>query len=218
MTITIDGPAGAGKSTISKKFAHEIDFSVLDTGAMYRCVALLYTRLGQHIDINDSRFQQELKKIEIHFEDEKIFLNNEDVSHLIRTSEIDMITSKIISVNPAVRKHLVALQQQIGEKQNIVAEGRDMGTNVFTQAPLKFYLTANTFVRAKRRYDQLLEKNIKTNIKELEKEIELRDHEDCNRALNPLCIPEGAVIIDTSELSISEVLEQMINKYNSLLI
>lgn len=213
MIITIDGPAGAGKSTISKQFAKSIGFEVLDTGAMYRCVALLYKRMG--LEITHKEFQHSLHNIQIHFKNQHIFLNGEDVSTSIRTPEIDILTSKIISINPSIRKHLVILQRQIGSKQNIVAEGRDMGTNVFTEAPIKFYLTATPKIRAQRRHSELLKKNINKNIDELKKEIELRDHEDSNRQINPLRIPENATIIDTSELSISQVVQQMIDIYTS---
>ncbi len=213
MIITIDGPAGAGKSSISKQFASQINFQILDTGAMYRCVALLQKQNNASLD--DLNFQQDIININISFDNGNVFLNGKDVSLDIRTPEMDILTSSVVSVHPFVRKELCNLQRKIAQNQNMVAEGRDMGTNVFPDSPLKFYLTANPLVRAERRHKQLSEKNIIKDIKELEKEIISRDHEDSNRAINPLRIPDNACVIDTSHLTPQEVLDQMLLAYNN---
>ncbi len=213
MIITIDGPAGAGKSSISKQFASQINFQVLDTGAMYRCVALLLKESNSSLD--DVNFQQEIINMDIVFDNESVFLNGRDVSLDIRTPEIDVITSSVVSVHTFVRQELCRLQRKTALHQNMVAEGRDMGTNVFPDAPLKFYLTANPLVRAERRHKQLLQKNITKDIKELEEEIKARDFEDSNRAMNPLRVADDACVIDTSDLTPQEVLDQMLLAYNN---
>ena len=214
MIITIDGPAGAGKSTISQEFAKAINYDVLDTGAMYRCVALL--KKESDLSLNDAQFQQEILDMNIVFQNNEVLLNGKNVTKQIRTAEIDIITSADVSPHFFVRSQMCNLQRKMAEDKNMVVEGRDMGSNVFPYSPLKFYLTANAKVRAKRRHDQLLEKNIHRDLRELEKEIEKRDSEDRNRINNPLCIPEGAHVIDTSDLSLQEVLQKMLKIFQKI--
>ncbi len=215
MIITIDGPAGAGKSTISQEFAKAINYDVLDTGAMYRCVA--YIKKESALSLNDALFQQKILDMNIVFQNHEIFLNGKNVTKEIRTPAIDIITSVEVSPHYFVRSEMCNLQRKMAQDKNMVVEGRDMGSNVFPDSPLKFYLTANSQVRAERRYNQLLEKNIHKDLKELEKEIEKRDYEDMNRVHNPLCIPEGAHIIDTSDLSLQEVLQKMLEIFQQIL-
>ncbi len=215
MIITIDGPAGSGKSTLSKEFAKHIKFNTLDTGAMYRSVALLVKE--QHISLDDSKIEgfleTLLENINISFQGEKVFLNEKEVTKAIRTPEIDLLTSKV-SLSPIVRSKMKDMQRMVGNgNTNIVAEGRDMGSNVFPDAKLKFYLTASPEVRAERRYKQLLEQGIDKNLEKLTEEIIQRDKEDSERKLNPLVIPQNAVLIDTSHLNSSEVLSEMIRIY-----
>ena len=214
MIITIDGPAGAGKSSISQEFAKAIDYDVLDTGAMYRCVA--YLKKESDLTLNDAQFQQEVLNMSIVFQNDQVLLNDKNVTKEIRTPAIDIITSVEVSPHYFVRSEMCNLQRKMAQDKNMVVEGRDMGSNVFPDSPLKFYLTANAQVRAERRYNQLLEKNIHKDLKELEKEIEKRDYEDMNRAHNPLCIPEGAHIIDTSDLSLQEVLQKMLITFRQI--
>ena len=214
MIITIDGPAGVGKSTISQEFAEAINYDVLDTGAMYRCVALL--KKESDLSLNDAQFQQEILDMNIVFQNNEVLLNGKNVTKQIRTAEIDIITSADVSPHFFVRSQMCNLQRKMAEDKNMVVEGRDMGSNVFPYSPLKFYLTANAKVRAKRRHDQLLEKNIHRDLRELEKEIEKRDSEDRNRINNPLCIPEGAHVIDTSDLSLQEVLQKMLKIFQKI--
>ena len=214
MIITIDGPAGAGKSTISQEFAKAINYDVLDTGAMYRCVALL--KKESDLVLNDAKLQQDILNMDIVFQNNEVLLNGKNVTKEIRTAEIDIITSVEVSPHYFVRSEMCNLQRKMAKDKNMVVEGRDMGSNVFPNSPLKFYLTANANVRAKRRHDQLLEKNIHRDLKELEREIEKRDFEDMNRVHNPLCIPEGAHIIDTSDLSLQEVLQKMLEIFQKI--
>lgn len=211
MVITIDGPAGSGKSTLSKEFAKLINYQVLDTGAMFRCVA--YLKKEMNLSLDEEELQNAILTIDIVFEQDQIFLNGRDVSLAIRDSEIDVLTSSVISIHPFVRSEMCTLQRKFAEGKNIVAEGRDMGSHVFPSAPLKFYLTANISVRAQRRYQQLQEKNIEKDIKELEQEIIQRDYEDTHREINPLCVPENACVIDTSFLVPQEVLNKMLTLY-----
>ncbi len=209
MVITIDGPAGAGKSTLSKKFASSINFEVLDTGAMYRCAALLLKKSG--LDIDDIQFKDDILNIDISFKGSEVFLNGQNVTKEIRTPEIDVLSSSVISVNLFIRQEMGNLQRKIAQNGNIVAEGRDMGSNVFKDAPLKFYITAKPETRALRRYKELQQKNIDKDLKELELEIINRDYEDSHRQYNPLTIPENAIIIDTDDLTIDEVLNLMLD-------
>lgn len=214
MIITIDGPAGAGKSTISQEFAKAINYDVLDTGAMYRCVS--YLKKESDLSLNDAQFQQEILDMNIVFQNNEVLLNDKNVTKEIRTAEIDMLTSTEVSPHIFVRSQMCNLQRKIAKDKNMVVEGRDMGSNVFPDSPLKFYLTANATVRAMRRHNQLLEKNIHKDLKELEKEIEKRDFEDMSRVNNPLCIPAGAHVIDTSDLSLQEVLQKMLEIFQHI--
>ena len=214
MIITIDGPAGAGKSTISQGFAKLINYDVLDTGAMYRCVAYLKKETG--LSLNDVQFQQDILNMKLVFQNNEVWLNDKNVTKKIRTSEIDILTSIDVSPHIFVRSQMCNLQRKIAKDKNMVVEGRDMGSNVFPNSPLKFYLTADTAIRAHRRHNQLLEKNIHKDLKELEQEIIQRDLEDFTRIYSPLCIPEGAYIIDTSEISLDKVLKKMLEIFQRI--
>lgn len=207
--IAIDGPAGAGKSTIAKIVAKELGFIYVDTGAMYRTLALACLREG----IDQSDEEKVVKKcneveVSLGYENgtQKVFLNGEDVSEDIRKEEVGNMTSAI-AVYPEVREILVALQKEFASKNNVVMDGRDIGTVVLPNADLKVYLTASVETRANRRYDELVEKGIDCDLKEIEKDIADRDYRDMNREVSPLKQADDAKLVDSSDMSIEEVVE-----------
>ena len=211
--IAIDGPAGAGKSTIAKIVAKELGFIYVDTGAMYRTLALACFRDG--IDTSDEAAvvaKCESVEVTLGYEDgtQKVYLNGEDVSAEIRREEIGNLTSAI-AVYPGVRKILVALQKDLAAKNDVVMDGRDIGTAVLPNADLKIYLTASVETRAKRRYDELVEKGQSCDLKEIEKDIEDRDYRDMNREVSPLSQADDAVLVDSSDMSIDEVVAKIIS-------
>ena len=211
--IAIDGPAGAGKSTIAKIVAKELGFIYVDTGAMYRTLALACFRDG--IDTSDEAAvvaKCESVEVTLGYEDgtQKVYLNGEDVSTEIRREEIGNLTSAI-AVYPGVRKILVALQKDLAAKNDVVMDGRDIGTAVLPNADLKIYLTASVETRAKRRYDELVEKGQTCDLKEIEKDIEDRDYRDMNRDVSPLSQAEDAVLVDSSDMTIDEVVAKIIS-------
>ncbi len=207
--IAIDGPAGAGKSTIAKSLAKRLGWIYADTGAMYRAMALFYIRNGVAAD-DEEKINSHLDDIDItiSFDEEGrqlVILNGEDVSGLIRTEEVSAMTSKI-SVFPRVREKLVALQRELAESRDLVMDGRDIGTTVLPNATLKVYLTASVKERARRRYKEYVEKGVAADIKEIEKDIEERDYRDMHREVSPLKQAEDAVFLDSSEMNIEEVI------------
>ena len=211
--IAIDGPAGAGKSTIAKIVAKELGFIYVDTGAMYRTLALACFRDG--INTSDEKAvvdKCESVEVTLGYEDgtQKVYLNGEDVSTEIRREEIGNLTSSI-AVYSGVRKILVALQKDLAAKNNVVMDGRDIGTAVLPNADLKIYLTASVETRAKRRYDELVEKGQDCDLKEIEKDIEDRDYRDMNREVSPLTQANDAVLVDSSDMTIDEVVEKIIS-------
>lgn len=211
--IAIDGPAGAGKSTIAKIVAKELGFIYVDTGAMYRTLALACFRDG--IDTSDEAVvvaKCESVEVTLGYEDgtQKVYLNGEDVSTEIRREEIGNLTSTI-AVYPGVRKILVALQKDLAAKNDVVMDGRDIGTAVLPNADLKIYLTASVETRAKRRYDELVEKGQTCDLKEIEKDIEDRDYRDMNREVSPLSQADDAVLVDSSDMTIDEVVAKIIS-------
>ena len=211
--IAIDGPAGAGKSTIAKIVAKELGFIYVDTGAMYRTLALACFRDG--IDTSDEAAvvaKCESVEVTLGYEDgtQKVYLNGEDVSTEIRREEIGNLTSSI-AVYLGVRKILVALQKDLASKNNVVMDGRDIGTAVLPNADLKIYLTASVETRAKRRFDELVEKGQVCDLKEIEKDIEDRDYRDMNREVSPLSQADDAVLVDSSDMTIDEVVAKIIS-------
>ena len=211
--ITIDGPAGAGKSTISRLLAKKMDLVYLDTGAMYRAVALQAKRMDIPFTDGKSLFEM-CETINIHFEKDGensvIYINNDDVSVEIRKPEMDMLSSSVSAVME-VRKAMTALQRKIGENGGLVAEGRDMGTVVFPDADFKFFVTASPEIRAQRRYKERIDRNEHVNREDVEADIRRRDEQDQSRKLAPLKPAEDAVIIDTSEMGIEQVLEKILD-------
>ena len=211
--ITIDGPSGAGKSTISRGLAAKLNFTYLDTGAMYRAVGLALEKQG--LDLADTpALEKCLDTIELSLlpngdDDVLVRLNGEDVSQAIRTPEMGLVASRV-SAHPLVREKLTALQRQLGEKGGIVAEGRDMGTVVFPTAVGKFFLDASAEVRASRRQKQLAEKGQIVAYQEILDQISKRDHDDSRRTLAPLKPAADAVIVDSSSIGPEAIIEGML--------
>lgn len=213
MIITIDGPSGVGKSTVSKSVAAKLGLMYLDTGSMYRAVALQVKRSA--IDINnDSELESVLNKTGIIIQtndnnDPVLILNGENITDKIRTPEISRLSSDV-ATKTVVRKKLVELQRDIGRKGDIVAEGRDMGTCVFPDAEFKFYLDASVDERAKRRWMQMRESGRNMEFEEVKNELETRDRRDRERAASPLHPAPNAVIINTTNLLADEVINKII--------
>ncbi len=209
MQVAIDGPAGAGKSTIAKKLAGEAGYIYVDTGAMYRAMALYLIRCGIAPD-DKSGIEEACEKADISIKyadgEQQVILNGENVNGLIRTQEVSNMAS-VSSTDPKVREKLVALQQKLAASTDVVMDGRDIGTKVLPDAEVKIYLTASTGVRAKRRYDEMKAKGETCDLEEIEKEIAERDERDMNREISPLKQAEDAVLVDTSYMGIDEVVE-----------
>lgn len=207
--IAIDGPAGAGKSTIAKKVAAKLGFIYVDTGAMYRAMALYFLRKG--ISRNDqASIEAALDEIEIsiRYEDgaQQVILNGENVSGLIRTEEVGNMASAT-SVYGPVRQKLLELQRGLAQTSDVIMDGRDIGTCVLPQAQAKIYLTASSHVRALRRYKELADKGQMCNLEEIEQDIIERDYRDMHREIAPLKQAEDAVLVDSSQMDIDQVVE-----------
>jgi CMP/dCMP kinase len=215
MIITIDGPAGTGKSTVAQSAARELGFDFLDTGAMYRAIGL--AALRRHANLEDPReltYVARLAKITFDFsvQPPAVTLNGEPVGHLLRAGDATRAASFVAMV-PAVRELLVRQQQEIGaSRPNLVTEGRDQGSVVFPHAELKFYLDATPVERARRRADQFRARGEVVDIGELQKQITDRDTRDAKRAVGPLAIPDGAEVINTTNLSLTEVVDRIVAK------
>ena len=203
MIIAIDGPAGAGKSTIAKKVADSLGYVYIDTGAMYR--AFTYELLTSSISLSDiEEITKVLEKTDIEFKNNEIFLNNLNVTNEIRSKNVTANVSAVSAI-PQVREKLVDLQRKIASESNSILDGRDIGTVVFPNAELKIFLTASVKIRALRRYNELIAKDKNIDINEIEAEIEKRDKLDSSRETSPLIKAADAIEIDTSDLSIDEV-------------
>jgi cytidylate kinase len=213
-SIAIDGPAGAGKSSIAKALSKRLGYIYIDTGAMYRAVALFFLDEGVK-DSEDSRIESLLEKLDISikYEDgtQKVFLNGVDVSDKLRLEQIGKLASKFSAIG-SVREKLVALQRKLAKKENVVMDGRDIGTVVLPNADLKIYLSASSKVRAKRRYLELLEKgNTDLDINLIEDEIIKRDEADMNREISPLKQAEDAYYLDSSDMTLEEVVSKILS-------
>jgi len=214
MQIAIDGPAGAGKSTIAKRLAKELGFIYVDTGAMYRAMALYF--LDNGIDIQSEEAVSDACAdvvVEIAYEDnaQQVILNGANVTGKIR-EEIVGNAASATSVYGKVREKLVALQREMAEKNDVVMDGRDIGTTVLPNADVKIYLTASSLKRAERRALELTEKGIQCDINEIQRDIEERDHRDMTREISPLKQADDAIFVDSSDMGIDEVVET-IKKY-----
>jgi CMP/dCMP kinase len=220
--VTIDGPSGAGKSTISKLLAARLHYTYLDTGAMYRVVGLQVLRAGLDLEVQGAREKLATLLADLDLKlapgkeggETRVFLNGEDVSDAIRTPEMAMVASRT-SAQAEVRKKLTEMQRTIGNNGAIVAEGRDMGTVVFPDALHKFFLDASPGERAKRRQLQLAENGRKIEFQEILAQIQKRDADDSSRALAPLKPAEDAVVVDSSDMSIEEVVSFMLAAINT---
>lgn len=206
-SIALDGPSGSGKSTVAKRLARELDILYLDTGAMYRACACKASEAG--VDLSDeSAVEAMLSSLDLRIEyrggAQHTILDGRDVSEEIRRPEVSMAASKISALG-CVRKKMVEMQRKIASEQSCVLDGRDIGTAVLPDAPFKFFVTASVPVRARRRYDELRAKGYTVDYDALEKEIEERDRNDASRAISPLRRAEDAVLVDTSDMSIDEV-------------
>ena len=209
--IAIDGPAGAGKSTIAKKLAKDLGYIYVDTGAMYRAMA--YYFLQNQIAPDDLEgITDACKNVEISIEyvngEQCVILNGENVNGVIRTEEVGNMASAT-SIYPVVREKLVELQQQLAKKADVIMDGRDIGTGVLPKADVKIYLTASSKVRAERRYKELQEKGVECNLEDIEKDIIDRDYRDMHREVSPLKQAIDAVLLDSSTLDIDGVVEKM---------
>lgn len=218
-SIAIDGPAGAGKSTIAKLIARRIQFIYVDTGAMYRAIALYFLRKG--IDGQDREsIAKECPdiKVSLSYDEEgkqQVLLNGENVTPYIRDEEVGKMASVTAAI-PEVRAALLDLQRDMARTADILMDGRDIGTHVLPDASLKIYLTASSAVRARRRYDEIIEKGESCDLAQIEKDIIERDRQDMNREIAPLRQAEDAVLIDSSEMSIEEVADAVIAEFHKI--
>lgn len=210
MIIAFDGPAGSGKSTIAKIISEKLGITYLDTGAMYRAVTLYF--LENNVDFNDeNQVEINLERIELEFINDKLYLNNKDVSAQIREKNVNDNVSFVSAIR-IVREKMVDLQRKMSGKKSVVLDGRDIGTVVFPNADYKFYITASVDVRARRRYEEELQKGISNlSFDEVKKSMENRDYIDSNREVTPLRKADDAIEIDTSDMSIDEVLEKILS-------
>ena len=217
-SIAIDGPAGAGKSTIAKKLAKKLSYIYVDTGAMYRALAL-YFITNDIESFEQDKIEKACQDINVSIEykdgEQIVLLNGKNVNHLIRTEEVGKMASAI-SVYKKVRLKLVELQQNLAKQSNVVMDGRDIGTYVLPKANLKIYLTASANERARRRWAQLKEKGIDSDINMIEKDINERDKQDMNREFAPLKQADEAIYLDSSNLTIDEVVQKILSYYQEI--
>lgn len=213
--IAIDGPAGAGKSTIAKRVAKELSFIYVDTGAMYRAMALYLLKNGV-----SGEAQEEIARVcpgaEISIEyrdgEQLVLLNGENVTSMLRTEEVGNMAS-MSSANPKVREHLLKLQRELAANNDVVMDGRDIGTTILPRAEVKIYLTASADTRAKRRYLELTEKGEVCDLEKIRADIIERDERDMNREVSPLRQAEDAVLVDSSSMGIDEVVNAILDVY-----
>ncbi len=212
INVAIDGPAGAGKSTIAKKCAKELGFIYVDTGALYRAIGV--NALRQNVDTRDSENVEKTLdgvRIQLRFIDgeQRVFLGDEDVSEAIRTPEASMAASNVSAI-PSVRSFLFDLQRNIAKENDCIMDGRDIGTVVLPDARFKIFMTATAEIRAQRRYDELIAKGIEANYRDVLDDIIKRDYQDSHREIAPLKQADDAVVIDTTQMTPDEVAETII--------
>ena len=215
--IAIDGPAGAGKSTIARRVAKELSFIYVDTGAMYRAMALYLLRRKVNRDDTEqigNICQDAEISIEYQNGEQIVLLNGENVNSYLRTEEVGNMAS-VSSAVPRVREKLLSLQRKLAKDMRVVMDGRDIGTTILPDADVKIYLTASSLTRAKRRYLELQEKGTVCNLDEIQKDIEERDQRDMNREISPLRQAEDAVLVDSSDLTIQQVVDRILQIFRS---
>ncbi|HCG71741.1 MAG TPA: (d)CMP kinase [Nitrospina sp.] len=216
MIIAIDGPAGSGKSTVAKFIAKRLNYRYIDTGSMYRAVA--WSAEKKDIDLSDENaVGQWVTQLKIEFvadpAGQQVKVNGENATGLLKNEVVGRGAAKV-AAQKRVREILVAKQQEIGESGNVVMDGRDIGTQVFPNAELKFFMDADAEERGKRRYLELKEKNLDVDLENIIAEIKQRDHEDRTRAISPLCPAEDAIKIDTTKFAIEEVIDKVMEQIN----
>ena len=215
--IAIDGPAGAGKSTIARRVARELSFIYVDTGAMYRAMALYLLRRKVNRDDTEqigNICQDAEISIEYQNGEQIVLLNGENVNSYLRTEEVGNMAS-VSSAVPRVREKLLSLQRKLAKDMSVVMDGRDIGTTILPDADVKIYLTASSLTRAKRRYLELQEKGTVCNLDDIQKDIEERDQRDMNREISPLRQAEDAVLVDSSDLTIQQVVDRILQIFRS---
>lgn len=211
--VAIDGPAGAGKSTIAKAVAKKLNLIYVDTGAMYRAMALYMLRHGVNLQDTEKIIENcKETDITIRYKDgvQVVLLNGENVNAFLRTEEVGKAASAVSAI-PQVRKKLVELQHKLAAESDCIMDGRDIGTCVLPNAQTKIYLTASSEVRAKRRYDELAAKGEECDLEQIRADIEERDYRDMHREVSPLKQAEDAILVDTSEMTVDEVIEKIIS-------
>lgn len=207
MIVTIDGPAGSGKSTAARGLASRLGFEYLDTGAMYRAVALALTRAD--LPFGDAgRVVEFLNRTRLEMPPGRVLLNGEDVTEAIRHPSMSDASSRV-AVEPHVRAVLVQLQRQVADGRDMVCEGRDQGSVVFADSPCKFFLTAGVQTRARRRLEELKTRGIVATLDRMIEDLEIRDHRDATREAGPLLRPDDAIVIDTDGLTPGQVVDRM---------
>ena len=215
--IAIDGPAGAGKSTIARRVARELSFIYVDTGAMYRAMALYLLRREVNKDDTEqigNICQDAEISIEYKNGEQIVLLNGENVNSYLRTEEVGNMAS-VSSAVPRVREKLLSLQRKLAKDMSVVMDGRDIGTTILPDADVKIYLTASSLTRAKRRYLELQEKGTVCNLDDIQKDIEERDQRDMSREISPLRQAEDAVLVDSSNLTIQQVVDRILQIFRS---
>ncbi len=213
LRIAIDGPGGAGKSTVAKLVAKELGLDYIDTGAMYRAVGYKISRDGVDME-NSLELASMLKETDIDFSGGKVFLDGEDISDKIRTQEVSALASKCSAIGE-VREKLVSIQKEMGRSKNVIMDGRDIGTNVLKDAEHKIFLVASPEERAQRRYKELAEKGEDVTFQQVLDDINKRDHNDTHRKLNPLRKADDAVEIDTTSKNVDEVVKMILEEIDN---
>ncbi len=217
ISIALDGPAGAGKSTIAKAVAKKLSFIYVDTGALYRAIGF-YAIKNKISSENEIISSLKKIKVDLKFENnlQKVFLCDEDISEEIRTPEVSMMASKISAI-PAVREFLFDLQQDLAKKNNVIMDGRDIGTVILPEANVKIFLTASSEKRAERRYKELIEKGLQVDYDDILKDIIKRDYDDSNRKIAPLKAAADAIFVDTSAYNLEESINLILTIINNKL-
>lgn len=213
ISIALDGPAGAGKSTLARAVAKELSFIYVDTGALYRAVGLKFSRLGYDTELNcEIAPILENTKVDIRFigDEQHVFLDGEDVNSLIRTPEISMMASAV-SAKPDVRAFLLELQRKLAREHNVIMDGRDIGTVVLPDATLKVFVTATAETRANRRYKELADKGMTVSYDDILSDIIKRDYNDTHREVAPLKVADGGIVFDTDNLNFEEALKALLD-------